>query len=164
MHGVSTPLSLPSRSRPKWLKYLGSRHPPGHGSVRALRAIDGQHWGLLAELFKAEFERGAPVVQQSTTERARPALLVSSCAMVYLLPFVKIQRYDPCLHRSDLSLAVSDMAAAVSVRRQHPSRLTTGNGAANGMAGRGTSGARAGGADLWLFSASRCRGGFARPV
>ena len=37
--------------------------------------------GLLAELFPAEFDRGAPCDQQSTTERARPASLVS----LYLL-------------------------------------------------------------------------------
>jgi len=67
--GVDT-FESPSRSHPKWLKYWDRDTHQANGSVCALRAIDGQHWGLV-ELFKAEFERGAPVVQQSTTERAR---------------------------------------------------------------------------------------------
>ena len=39
------------------------------------RATAGKQWRLLAEL--SEFVRGAPFDQQSTTERARPASLVS---------------------------------------------------------------------------------------
>jgi len=59
---------------------------------------------------------------------------------------IKIQRYDPCIHRSDVSLVVSDTVAAVSVRREHPSRRAKRhNGVANGITTKGTSCARSAG-------------------
>ena len=45
------------------------------------RATAGKQWRLLVELSRGEFVARSPFDQQSTTERARPASLVS----LYLL-------------------------------------------------------------------------------
>ena len=71
-------LRSPPGAIPKWIEVQGFATPPKPRTYPVTwRAIAGKQWGSSSNPAEAEFERGAPFDQQSVTERARPASLVS---------------------------------------------------------------------------------------
>src|SRR3954447_7229884 len=107
MRAIST-RGISSRSDPDLIEVMGLRRSPSHGVAHDLASHRrGGTGGSSQNARRREFERGAPIDQQSTTDCARPASLVS-----LYLPFMS---FAVCASASTVSSKLIRCRDAISL-------------------------------------------------